>query len=162
MIYKTREAFWTNTSSKLKIEVTNGKYSNILAVEPDEKTFKKLLQNCSAYKNFEAVHGAVSSLDGFVEFTNSAGRQSTIGNGTEIPSYTIQTLSKKFVPTYIKIDAEGAEIDILTGGKKIISEFKPKMKIATYHKNSDIFAKETGEEEQRTPLHTTLESQRWN
>ena len=29
MIYKTREAFWTNTSSKLKIEFTNGKYSII-------------------------------------------------------------------------------------------------------------------------------------
>ena len=48
-------------------------------------------------------------------------------------------LAEKFVATYIKIDAEGAEIDILTGGKKIISEFKPKMKIAAYHKNSDIF-----------------------
>ncbi len=121
------------------LSFTNGKYSNILAVEPDEKTFKKLLQNCSAYKNFEAVNGAVSSRDGFVEFTNSAGRQSTIGKGTVIPSYTIQTLSKRFVPTYVKIDAEGAEIDILAGGKKIISEFKPKIKIAAYHKNSDIF-----------------------
>ncbi len=121
------------------LSFTNGKYSNILAVEPDEKTFKKLLQNCSFYTNFEAVNGAVSSRDGFVEFTNSAGRQSTIGKGTVIPSYTIQTLSKRFVPTYVKIDAEGAETDILAGGKKIISEFKPKIKIAAYHKNSDVF-----------------------
>ena len=51
----------------------------------------------------------------------------------------INKLSEKFVPTYIKIDAEGAELDILNGGKKIISEFKPKIKIATYHKNRDIF-----------------------
>ena len=32
-----------------------------------------------------------------------------------------------------------AEIDILNGGKNLISEHKPKLKIATYHKNRDIF-----------------------
>ena len=29
MIYKIRDVFWTNTSNKLKIEVTNNKYSII-------------------------------------------------------------------------------------------------------------------------------------
>ena len=52
---------------------------------------------------------------------------------------TLDKLAEKFVPTYIKIDAEGAEIDILNGGKSLISKHKPKIKIATYHKNRDIF-----------------------
>ena len=51
----------------------------------------------------------------------------------------LDKLKEKFVPTYIKIDAEGAEIDILNGGKSLIREHKPKIKIATYHKNRDIF-----------------------
>lgn len=121
------------------LRFTNGKYSNILAVEPDSKTYKKLIENCKALKNFEALNGAVSSTDGTVEFSNVAGRQSTIGSGIEIPCYTLDKLQEKLVPTYIKIDAEGAEIDIINGGKNLISEYKPKIKIATYHKNSDIF-----------------------
>ena len=121
------------------LSFTDGKYDNILAVEPDSKTYKKLVENCKALKNFEAINGAVSAIDGTVEFSNAAGRQSTIGSGVEIPSFTLDKLAEKFVPTYIKIDAEGAEIDIINGGKNLISEYKPKIKIATYHKNSDIF-----------------------
>lgn len=121
------------------LKFTNGKYNNILALEPDQKTYKKLVENCKNLNNFEAINGAVTCVDGVVEFSNVAGRQSTIGSGVEIPGFTIDKLSEKFVPTYIKIDAEGAELDILNGGKKIISEFKPKIKIATYHKNRDIF-----------------------
>lgn len=121
------------------LKFTNEKYDNILAVEPDSKTYKKLVENCKALKNFEAINGAVSAIDGTVEFSNVAGRQSTIGNGVEIPSFTLDKLTEKFVPTYIKIDAEGAEIDIIIGGKNLISEFKPKIKIAAYHKNRDIF-----------------------
>jgi FkbM family methyltransferase len=114
-------------------------YKNILALEPDKKTYKKLVENCKDLKNFEAINGAVTGVDGLVEFSSVAGRQSTIGSGIEIPAFTLNKLAEKVVPTYIKIDAEGAEIDILNGGKKIISEFKPKIKIATYHKNRDIF-----------------------
>ena len=121
------------------LKFTNGKYNNILALEPDHKTFKKLVENCKGLKNLEAINGAVTNFDGVVEFTNVAGRQSTIGSGIEIPAFTLNKLAENFTPTYIKIDAEGAEIDILNGGEKIISEFKPKIKIATYHKNRDIF-----------------------
>jgi len=121
------------------LKFTSEKYNNILALEPDVKTYKKLVENCKDFKNFEAINGAVTNVDGVVEFSSVAGRQSTIGNGVEIPAFTLNKLAKKFVPTYIKIDAEGAEIDILNGGAKTISEFKPKIKIATYHKNRDIF-----------------------
>ena len=118
---------------------TNGKYSNILAVEPDPKTYKKLMENCKDLKNFKVLNAAVSSTDGTVEFSNVAGRQSTIGSGVEIPSYSLDKLSENFIPSYIKIDAEGAEIDIINGGRHLISKHKPKIKIATYHKNRDIF-----------------------
>lgn len=121
------------------LKFTNGKYDNILAIEPDRKTYKKLVENCKYLKNFVAINGAVTCIDGTIEFSSVAGRQSTIGSGVEIPAFTLNKLAEKFVPTYIKIDAEGAELDILNGGRKIISEFKPKIKIATYHKNRDIF-----------------------
>ena len=121
------------------LHFTNGKYKKILAVEPDKKTFDKLMKNCDNLERFEAINGAVTNVDGTTEFSNAAGRQSAIGSGTEISAFTLDKLSEKFIPTYIKIDAEGAEIDILNGGEKTIKEYKPKIKIATYHKNSDIF-----------------------
>jgi FkbM family methyltransferase len=121
------------------LHFTNGKYKKILAVEPDKKTFDKLMKNCDNLERFEAINGAVTNVDGTTEFSNVAGRQSAIGSGTEISAFTLDKLSEKFIPTYIKIDAEGAEIDIINGGEKTIKEYKPKIKIATYHKNSDIF-----------------------
>ncbi len=121
------------------LHFTNEKYSNILAIEPDRKTFNKLLENCKNLKDFEALNGAVTFKSGTVEFSSVAGRQSTIGTGTEIPAFTLNKLAEKFTPTYIKIDAEGAEIDILNGGAELLSRHKPKIKIATYHKNRDIF-----------------------
>lgn len=42
-------------------------------------------------------------------------------------------------PSYIKIDAEGEEMSILNGSKDFLKQCKPKMNIAAYHKNSDIF-----------------------
>jgi len=121
------------------LSFTNGKYSNILAIEPDGKTYKKLVENCKALKNFKALNGAVACVDGVVEFSSAAGRQSSIGNGAEIQAFTLDKLSEKVTPTYIKIDAEGAEIDIINGGRNVIAEHRPKIKIATYHKNRDIF-----------------------
>lgn len=121
------------------LKFTDGKYNDILALEPDTKTYKKLVESCKALKNFEALNGAASDIDGTVKFSNAAGRQSTIGSGVEIPSYTLDKLSEKFIPTYIKIDAEGAEIDIINGARSLLSKHKPKIKIATYHKNRDIF-----------------------
>ncbi len=121
------------------LSYTNNCYDNILALEPDEKSYKKLLENCKSLNKFKALNGAVSDYDGFIEFSNFAGRQSTIGKGATINCYSLNGLSQFFKPTYIKIDAEGAEIDILNGGEKLIKEAKPKMKIAAYHKNSDIF-----------------------
>lgn len=121
------------------LSYTNNKYQEILALEPDSKTYKKLQENCKELKSFEALNAAMTNFCGEVEFSNVAGRQSTIGSGVKIPAFTIDKLSEKFIPTYIKIDAEGAEIDILNGGKKVFMEHKPKLKIATYHKNSDMF-----------------------
>ena len=122
------------------LSYTNGKYNKILALEPDKKSYLKLVENCKGLKNFSALNGAVTNFDGETEFSSFAGRQSTIGKGSVINAFSLKKLSSDFfVPSYIKIDAEGAELDILKGGKEVIKKYKPKIKIAAYHKNRDIF-----------------------
>ena len=40
---------------------------------------------------------------------------------------------------YIKLDIEGAELDMLHGATKTITRWKPKMAISAYHKKEDLW-----------------------
>ena len=48
---------------------------------------------------------------------------------------------KKNLPRvdYIKLDIEGAELDMLHGAAKTIARWKPKMAISAYHKWEDLW-----------------------
>ena len=43
------------------------------------------------------------------------------------------------IPTYIKMDIEGAEHKALEGAKKIIANNKPRLAISIYHKQEDLW-----------------------
>ena len=67
-------------------------------------------------------------------------RGSTIGKGDGIiNSVTIDTLTKMNIPTYIKMDIEGAEALAIKCGENTIINHKPKMQIAAYHRSEDLF-----------------------
>ena len=121
------------------LHYTNGKYNNIICAEPDGKTFKKLVEHCKNLENFQAFNVAVTDIDGRIGFSDAHGRQSAIGGEKMTDSVTLNTLCDGFSPTYIKIDSEGCENEIISAGKNILENFSPKLNIAAYHKFSDIF-----------------------
>lgn len=121
------------------LKYTGGSYDEIIAAEPDTKSFNKLVLNCGELKNFRAENAAVTGFDGTVLFSQSAGRQSAVGSGKPIVAVSLETLCKNSAPTYVKIDAEGEETDIIEGAKDFLAKTKPKMNIAVYHKNEDVF-----------------------
>lgn len=121
------------------LNYTDRKYKNIVAAEPDKKTFLKLLKNCESLKNFNGLNVAVTDFDGEIGFSSLGGRQSAVGGENMIKSLSLPTLCKGIEPSFIKIDSEGCEIEILKGGENILKEYKPKMNIAAYHKSEDIF-----------------------
>ena len=121
------------------LSYAEGKYKSIVCAEPDTKTFKKLITHCEKLSNFKAYNAAVSDIDGVVGFSDAHGRQSSIGGVKQIKAMTLSGLCDGVIPTYIKIDSEGCENEILTAGKNILAELKPKLNIAAYHKNEDIF-----------------------
>lgn len=121
------------------VKLTKGEYKSIVAAEPDKKTFAKLTANCKHLRNFKAVNAAVTDFDGQVGFSSLAGRQSAIGGENIIKSLSLPSLCENIEPSFIKIDSEGCELEILRGGKEIIKNHKPKMNIAAYHKSEDIF-----------------------
>lgn len=116
-----------------------GKYKNIICAEPDGKTFLKLTEHCADLENFLAINAAVTGKDGETGFDDAHGRQSHIGGSKMIPSVSLSTLCAKEIPTYIKIDSEGCEYDILKSSGEFLSNFKPKLNIAAYHKSEDVF-----------------------
>ncbi len=116
-----------------------GNYKEIICAEPDSKTYNKLLNHCGNLSCFRAENCAITNVDGEIGFSDFHGRQSSVGGNKMIKSLTLPTLCKSSAPTYIKIDSEGCENEILFTGANILKQFKPKLNIAAYHKCSDIF-----------------------
>lgn len=112
-------------------------YNKITAVEPDKKSFKKLLNNTADLNNFTAVNACTSAFDTTAEFSMRGGRNSSIGSGEKISCLTVDTLAKDGV-SFIKADVEGEELNILRGAVNTISKYKPKLMLACYHRTEDL------------------------
>lgn len=122
------------------LRYSGGTYGSIIAVEPDRRTFKKLCEHVEGMPDVVPVQKAIYSFSGTANFNSAAGRQSAIGeNGSQIETVTVDELCEDREITYIKMDVEGAEIDAINGARQTLSEKKPKLNIALYHKFTDIF-----------------------
>lgn len=115
-------------------------YKKIVAVEPDFKTYNKLCTATENLKDILNINACISDVLGDTTFNMNGSRGSSIGYGEKvIKSVTVDALSEKFTPTYLKMDIEGAELSALKGAKNTVTQFKPKMQIATYHRSEDLF-----------------------
>lgn len=65
-------------------------------------------------------------------------RPSDIGNFREIECVTIDGFCQKnnIIPTFIKMDIEGTELDAINGGINVFSKMRPKFAICIYHTRS--------------------------
>ena len=116
-----------------------GTPGHITAVEPDPKSFSKLIRNTEGI-DIEAINAAVSDSCGAIPFSLKASRGSTADGNDLIKSVTIDSLSENTKFDYIKFDVEGKELDAIIGGEKTIKRDKPKMLISAYHKSDDYFS----------------------
>jgi FkbM family methyltransferase len=117
-----------------------GPTGKIICFEPTPGTFSILedtlrLNHCD---NVTAVQAAVSEKEGIATFyvsstagcnSNSLIKNQWGGNpvGYEVRLVTIDGIvaENNFKPSLIKIDAEGAELDVLKGGIKTFRDYKP-------------------------------------
>ncbi len=121
------------------LKYCGGTYNEIICAEPDSKTFGKLTEHCKNLKSFKALNAAVTDTDGVVGFSNLHGRQSSVGGDKPTNSVTLNTLCASSAPSYIKIDSEGCEYEILSHGSDILVKNSPKLNVAAYHKSEDVF-----------------------
>jgi FkbM family methyltransferase len=122
-------------SSKL-----TGPLGKIICFEPTPETFSVLKETLRVNhcENVIPVQAAVSNREGKATFyvgnTSVSNSNSLVKNkpdnessAYEVQMVTIDSVVLKYVlkPSLIKIDAEGAELDVLKGGLKTFKEYKP-------------------------------------
>lgn len=122
------------------------KPKQIIAVEPDRRNFRKLQVFAETLKaekglNCECYECGIWSEKGELSFSDSGGRQSSFCSTQKkvVPVSSIDALAQGREINYIKMDVEGAEKQALAGGKQTIQAFKPKMFIAAYHFDNDLW-----------------------
>lgn len=115
-------------------------YNCIIAVEPDNRNFKKLSENTKDLKDINRINAAVSDKSGVVLISKNHGRgNSADGKTVEVRALSLSDICKEFKPTYIKMDIEGNEKRAIRGGRDLLLAQRPKMHIACYHTAYDIF-----------------------
>ena len=128
------------------MQLVDGKFKEIIAVEPDRRNFKKLAAMAEALpqeaRSKVTLHQAgVWSAPGELGFSDSGGRQSSflLGDKKSVPVNSIDNFAAGRSVSYIKMDVEGVEMEAIAGGRQVISKNKPKLFIAAYHYDADIF-----------------------
>ena len=116
-------------------------YRSIIAVEPDRKTFNKLIKNTQNLEKITCINKCISSFCGMGNFAMNSGRNSVISeSGAETEFVTVDSILKGQEVSYIKTDVEGEEIGAINGGENSIKLYKPKMLVSCYHRTDDLLA----------------------
>lgn len=108
------------------------------AFEPTHSTFKLLQKNMSKFKNCFLNEKAVFNEKGHIDFYLN---EFSVGNTIKVPSYynvddykktIVQTITiddycreLDIIPTFIKIDVEGGEENVIIGAKKVLEKYNP-------------------------------------
>lgn len=124
------------------LEITRNRYVRIYAMEPDKKNFKKLCKYIEGKKHIYAYNNAAWCKETELPFSSRAGRQSSLANRNSahmIESRSVDNLLGGDEATLIKMDVEGAEREAIWGASQTISRYNPRLMIALYHRNEDIF-----------------------
>ena len=126
-------------------ELTDWRWREVVAVEPDRRNCRKLrvLAEELAERGLpvEVYEAGIWSEQGELGFSDSGGRQSTFigAEKKNVPVTTIDALAEGREVSLIKMDVEGAELQALTGGRETLQKAAPKLFVAAYHYDVDLF-----------------------
>lgn len=118
---------------------TKGVFGKYIAFEPDLLNFQKLERHCYSVHSFsraevEIHHAAVGMKSGKVNISNQGLPSTKIGYGSsEVNLLCLDDVLGNVVPTVIKMDIEGSELDALQGAKNTIRRCLPALAISAYH-----------------------------
>ncbi|MEQ9405256.1 MAG: FkbM family methyltransferase [Cyclobacteriaceae bacterium] len=118
-----------------------GNRGMVYAFEPMPSNHDRLERNLNInnIENVQVMALAVSDKEGFVEFSNSDDSYANTYKGDKSSSIKVKTQSLDNLineeirpPNFIKIDVEGAELDVLKGAQNLIKKYKPVIHLSTH------------------------------
>jgi FkbM family methyltransferase len=117
------------------------RFEHVYAFEPDPVTYRVLQSNFAAEPRVEAIHSGLHREKGVLSFKDDGSRGAIFSaDGTiEMPVTTLDDVVGQGRVSYIKMNIEGAEIDALHGGERLIRREHPKLALSVYHRPSDLW-----------------------
>lgn len=135
-------AFDGDTIDRISKKLSPNKNITVVAFEPDEENYKKLLEKKDKYNNIviKTYKYGIWSKKATLRFNANGDIGAKIdSNGEcEIKVTNLDAIPDCYNATFIKMDIEGAELEALKGAKKIIMNNKPKLAISIYHSDDDM------------------------
>ncbi len=120
-----------------------GKDVVIFAFEPEEENYRELVDNTKHLENCVTVRAGLWSASKRLKFRGKGVNGHVVDDGD---GYFVDVVSldsffggREEIPTLIKMDIEGAEVEALKGAKDIIVRYKPKLQISVYHRTSHLW-----------------------
>ncbi|MGM9569999.1 MAG: FkbM family methyltransferase [Phascolarctobacterium sp.] len=126
-------------------QLTDWQWRQVVAVEPDRRNCRKLRAMAEELAGrglaVEVHESGIWDAAGELSFSDSGGRQSTFVGARKrvVPVTTIDIVAAGRPISYIKMDVEGAEVQAFAGGAATISKCAPKLFVAAYHYDVDLF-----------------------
>ncbi len=137
---------------------TSMQFKKLYGMEPDSHSYRKMkrrlymigsaimeLYNCGAWDEDTTLTFSISRGRGstIVPKEENSGAETGRRHGAallrDVKMMKTDTMLRGEAATYIKIDVEGAELNALKGAEKTITQFHPKLNVALYHRNEDLF-----------------------
>lgn len=117
-------------------------FSHLYALEPDAQNRALLSQSVAALaeglrEKVTVWPYAAGNIDGEVTFAaggDVASRVSSSETGVSVEARRLDSLDWQFMPTYLKMDIEGAEPDALAGAANLLRDAQPVLAICLYHR----------------------------
>lgn len=120
-----------------------GLSADIYSFEPDSSNYNNLETRVGNDKRIHLEKMGLWNRRGILHFSNDSNGSSHIENNGELTVKVVDLDSycaeKGIVPTYIKMDIEGAEMQAIGGAEETIKSRKPKLAICLYHRPEDIY-----------------------
>lgn len=118
----------------------NGDQGKIFAFEPRPMNadFFRRHMKVNGFDNVVLFQAAVGDKDGEVMFDSAKGSATgrvTAEGDLPVKQVSVDRMISESIlplPTFVKIDVEGGEIDVLKGLENVITQSRPKMVIATH------------------------------
>uniref|UniRef100_Q025U0 Methyltransferase FkbM family n=1 Tax=Solibacter usitatus (strain Ellin6076) TaxID=234267 RepID=Q025U0_SOLUE len=130
---------------QLFLAESGAKFRKIVAFEPDPANFANLRENAARMPGadrqaIQVLHAATGARAETVCLKAEGTKSSVIGAvGVEVDCVTLDNALSSTVPTYLKMDIEGAEVDSLIGASRTIRDHAPVLAICCYHAQDHLW-----------------------